>query len=94
MVEHPSLLLQTPQCSTKLTKVSLIIGMAVITVMGGFLAKITKSRKVSLIIVMGAARPVAGLKKAEIRHGALVSRKRKFAKLTGIWVWVRVHKKG
>ena len=59
-VVHPSLLLQTPQYSTKLTKGSLIIAMAVLTVMGGFLSKITKSRKVSLIIVMGAARPVAG----------------------------------
>ena len=49
--------------------------------------------KMTLIIVMGAVRPVAGLKKAEIRHGTLVSRKRKFAKLTGIWVRVRVHKK-
>ena len=47
----------------------------------------------TLIIVMGAVRPVAGLKKAEIRTGPLVSRKRKFAKLTGSWVWVRVHKK-
>ena len=70
---------------------SLIIVMAVIKVMGGFFSKIPKCRKVSLIIVMGAARPVAGLKKAEIRHGPLVFRKRKFAKLTGSWVWVRVH---
>jgi len=59
----------------------------------GFFAKIPKCIKVTLIIVMGAVRPVAGLKKAEIRHGTLVSRKRKFAKLTGSWVWVRVHKK-
>ena len=40
----------------------------------------------TLIIVMGAVRPVDGLKTA-------VSRKRKFAELTGIWVWARVHKK-
>ena len=60
---------------------SLIIVMAAILVMGGFFSKIPKCRKVTLIIVMGAARPVAGLKKAETRHGALVSRKRKLAKL-------------
>ena len=59
----------------------------------GFFSKIPKCTKATLIIVMGAVRPVAGLKKAEIRHGLLVRRKRKFAKLTGIWVWVRVHKK-
>ena len=47
----------------------------------------------TLIIVMGAVRPVAGLKKAEIRHGTAVSRKRKFAKLTGGWGRARVHKK-
>ena len=51
--------------------------------MGGFFSKIPKCTKVTLIVAMGAARPVAGLKKAEIRHGALASRKRKFAKLTG-----------
>ena len=72
---------------------TLIKVMAVIKVMGGFFSKIPKCTKVTLIIVMGAARPVAGLKKAEIRHGPPVSRKRKFAKLTGIWVWARVHKK-
>ena len=49
--------------------------------------------KVTLITVMVAVRPVAGPKKAEIRHGLLVSRERKFAKLTGIWVWVWVHEK-
>ena len=59
----------------------------------GFSQKIPKCRKVSLITVMGAVRSVAGLKKAEIRYGPLAFRKRKFAKLTGIWVWVRVHKK-
>ena len=42
---------------------------------------------------MGAVRPVARLKKAEIRQGPLVFRKRKFAELIGIWVWVWVHKK-
>ena len=72
---------------------TLIRVMAVIKVMGAFFSKIPKCTKVTLIIVMGAARPVAGLKKAEIRHGPPVSRKRKFAELTGIWVWARVHKK-
>ena len=47
----------------------------------------------TLITVMVAVRPVAGPKKAEIRHGLLVSRERKFAKLTGTWVWARVHKR-
>ena len=50
-----------------------------------------QNTKMTLIIVMGAVRPVAGLKKAEIRHGTAVSRKRKFAKLTGIWVWAWAH---
>ena len=72
---------------------TLIRVMAVIKVMGAFFSKIPKCTKVTLIIVMGAARPVAGLKKAEIRHGALVSRKRKFAKLTGTRARARVHKK-
>ena len=70
--------------------------MYVITVMGaarpesGLFSKRPKSTKVYVITVMGAVRPVAGLKEAEIWHSALVSRKRKFAKLTGIRV--RVHK--
>ena len=45
----------------------------------------------TLITVMVAVRPVAGPRKAEIRHGLLVSRERKFAKLTGIWVWAWAH---
>ena len=89
---HPSLLLETPQYSRQCTKVTLIIVMGAARAGSGFFSKIPKCIKATLIIVMGAVRPVAGLKKAEIRHGALVSRKRrKFAKLTGIWV--RVHKK-
>ena len=79
---QPSLLLGIPQYSRQCTTVTLIIVMAAIKVMGGFFSKIPKCTKVTLIIVMDAARPVAGLKKAEIRHGTLVSRKRKFAKLT------------
>ena len=63
--------------------------MTLLIVTGGFFSKIPKCTKVTLIVAMGAARPVAGLKKAEIRHGALASRKRKFAKLTG----TRAHKK-
>ena len=43
--------------------------------------------------MVGAVRPVARLKKAEIRNGRLVFRKRKFAELIGIWVWVRVYEK-
>ena len=45
----------------------------------------------SVITAMGAVRSVAGLKKAEIRYGPLAFRKRKFAKLTGIWVWAWAH---
>ena len=67
--------------------------MAVIIVMSGFFSKIPKCTKATLIIVMGAARPVDGLKTAEIRHGPPASRKRKFGNLTGSWAWVRVHKK-
>ena len=67
--------------------------MAVIIVMGGFFSKIPKYTKGTLIIVMGAVRPVDGLKMAETRHGPAVSRKRKFGNLTGSWGRVRVHKK-
>ena len=88
---HPSLLLQTPQYSRQCTKVSVITVMGAARSESGFFSKIPKCRKVSVITVMGAVRPVAGLKKAEIRHGPLAFRKRKFAKLTGSWVWVRVH---
>ena len=48
-----------------------------------------KCTKVYVTIVMGAVRPVAGLKNSEIRHGPLVFRKRKFAELIGS----RAHKK-
>ena len=52
-----------------------------------------KCTKGYVIEVMGAVRPAAGLKKAEIRHGLLVFRKRKFAELIGIWARARAHKK-
>ena len=54
-------------------------------------AKRPKCTKVYVIIVMGAVRPVAGLKQAEIRHGPVVFRRREFAELIGSWG--RVHKK-
>ena len=59
----------------------------------GLHSKIPRCMKGYVIIVMGAARPVAGLRLERLKPGTARFWKRTFAELIGTWAGAHAHKK-